>query len=306
MNYRLKSSDAISLDSLLLNVIGYWSYFITISLQLFNKKVISDYMQVYKTKPILSMIDFFYASHCLICVLVTLCQVLYYRILKLKSYHDPSLLLLQHSGHRQSKLHITLPQDFKYVWQIVKRISSSTKYLIVLLTILLATSLYQAFVTETLSLLVLTKILTMVKLFINCIKYVPQLLLNYKKKSVKGYPFLSVYFDLAGGTASLCQICIDNYMILLQFKHDRPINKMGFEIDHRLNFSLVDFIKKNFAKCGLVIAGFFFDFCFLTQKRLYEKNDLNLGLQLAGESHILKDLAGEQQKEESETKNQLV
>ncbi|GMM36601.1 cystinosin-like protein [Saccharomycopsis crataegensis] len=269
MNYKLKSSDAISLDSLLLNVIGYFSYFITIYLQLFDTNVIADYEKVYKTKPILSMIDFGYALHCLLCITVTFFQVVYYRVLKLKSYHDPSTRA--HNPGDANRFSIT--GDLKYIVIVLRKINISTKYSIIILLIFLGTCLYRAFITESLPLLFLTKILTMVKLFINCIKFVPQLLLNYKNKSVKGYPFLAIYLDLAGGMMSFCQIILDNYMILLQWKSERPINRMGIEIDHSLHFSFFDFVKKNFAKCGLVLVGFFFDFCFLSQKRMYEKNN---------------------------------
>lgn len=260
MNHRLKSSDAISLDSVFLNIIGYWSYFITITLQLFNKKVVEEYQQAYHTKPILSLIDFLYVSHCMVCVTVTLLQVLYYRIVKLKSYHEP-----------QSS-HLRLA-DYKYLLTVWQKVGHGTKYLMLLLVIIIAVSLHQGFYSHSLPLLTLTKVLTMVKLFINCIKYVPQLLLNYKKKSVKGFPFLSTYFDLVGGVASLCQVIIDNYMILAQVRTDKPINRLGVEIDHRLNFNMFEFITKNFAKCGLVLVGFFFDFCFLAQKKMYDKGD---------------------------------
>lgn len=259
MNYRTKSSDAILLDSIALNIVGYWSYFATIYLQLFNGKVIKDYEKVYNTKPILLMIDFLYASHCLICIIVTFCQVIYYRVLKLKSYHEKG----------PSKDHFSFSTDFHYVAVILRKLNRSTKFLILVLVCFLCGCFYQAFVSESLPLLHLTKILTLVKLFVNCIKYVPQLLLNYKKKSVEGYPFVSVYLDLAGGTMSLCQIILDNYIILLRWKLERPINRLGVELDHSLHFSFIEFVKKNFAKCGLVLVGFFFDFCFLSQRRMY-------------------------------------
>lgn len=269
----MKSSDAISLDSILINVVGYISYFVTIYLQLFNEDVISSYEKKYKSKPILSIIDFCYSTHCMICIIVTLIQVVYYRILKQKSYHNQIQQLQKPNGNHSA---ITFSDLKKFLPIIFRKVDAKFRFLIIFVIAIITFSLYSSLIKKSLPLLLLTKILTMIKLFINTVKYVPQLLLNYKKKSTKGYPFTAIYLDLVGGTASLCQIILDNYFILVDYKNSKTINNLGVgELDPRLNFNLFDFIRKNFAKCGLVLVGFFFDFCFLTQKRLYEKSSNN-------------------------------
>lgn len=47
-----------------------------------------------------------------------------------------------------------------------------------------------------------------VKIIISCIKYIPQVVLNYRRKSTEGWSIGYVLFDLIGGILSLIQMVL--------------------------------------------------------------------------------------------------
>jgi cystinosin len=51
-----------------------------------------------------------------------------------------------------------------------------------------------------------------VKLFITLVKYMPQVLTNYRNHSTKGWSIAQILLDFVGGFLSIAQLCIDSYL----------------------------------------------------------------------------------------------
>ena len=50
------------------------------------------------------------------------------------------------------------------------------------------------------------------KLIITLVKYMPQVLTNYRNKSTKGWSIVQILLDFAGGALSILQLGIDSYL----------------------------------------------------------------------------------------------
>ncbi len=57
-------------------------------------------------------------------------------------------------------------------------------------------------------LLLLIYFYSYVKLIISCIKYIPQVVMNYRRKSTEGWSIGNILLDLLGGILSLIQMCL--------------------------------------------------------------------------------------------------
>lgn len=51
-----------------------------------------------------------------------------------------------------------------------------------------------------------------VKLFITLVKYMPQVLTNYRNHSTQGWSIYQILFDFVGGVLSIAQLGIDSYL----------------------------------------------------------------------------------------------
>ncbi|KAL0246192.1 hypothetical protein GEMRC1_007406 [Eukaryota sp. GEM-RC1] len=89
--------------------------------------------------------------------------------------------------------------------------------------------------------LTMTKILGSVKLFISFIKYTPQIYLNYKRKSTKGFHIVNIILDSTGAFLSFAQMVVDAV------------------IEDNWN------VFRNFTKLGLSFQSVFFDIIILVQ-----------------------------------------
>jgi cystinosin len=88
------------------------------------------------------------------------------------------------------------------------------------------------------------------KVFISLIKYIPQAVFNYKRKSTVGWSIMNILLDFTGGSFSFAQNFIDSY-------------RNQFSVSGTLNI----------AKYALSIISMFFDIIFMIQHYcLYGKN----------------------------------
>ena len=51
-----------------------------------------------------------------------------------------------------------------------------------------------------------------VKLFVTLVKYMPQVLTNYRNRSTHGWSIAQILFDFVGGALSITQLGIDSYL----------------------------------------------------------------------------------------------
>ena len=94
-----------------------------------------------------------------------------------------------------------------------------------------------------------------IKTFLGLVKYAPQALLNYRRKSTEGFAVGMMIFDLIGGSASLLQ------MVFIAVNNDDPASLTG-----------------NPGKLGTGVVTVVFEIIFLVQKYLvYPTNKLGPG-----------------------------
>ncbi|CDK25767.1 unnamed protein product [Kuraishia capsulata CBS 1993] len=209
----MKSSDGFSLDFLYLNTLGYVCYSTSLILQVYSTLVRQQFHDKFGNYPLLSFIDVVYTVHGFILNTITLSLV------------------------------YTKPFSRTLSWKV----HSFTKFFYLVLFVFTASCLLSGSPTKYLTLAI---DLAYFKISISFFKYIPQLYHNFTRKSVVGYPKAQIYLDLAGGTFSLLQLFLDNYI-------DNDGTFAWSEIFH------------NEGKFGLALVTFFFDFCFISQFWLY-------------------------------------
>ncbi|QLG70808.1 hypothetical protein HG535_0A07500 [Zygotorulaspora mrakii] len=90
--------------------------------------------------------------------------------------------------------------------------------------------------------------LFLLKISMSLVKYIPQVLHNYERKSMNGFAIQSVFLDVIGGVASLLQL-------VCQLREDKGFNYITFVA--------------NFGKIGLALVTLIFNFTFISQWKLY-------------------------------------
>lgn len=199
LNYKLKSSDGLSVDFLYLNNIGYIALVTSMSLLLYNEQVRQLYFRYHNYYPLLTNIDLIYSSHGLLMNIVTISQLYFWGFAK-RSTHI----------RKTTKLIIT----------------GVMKTMIILSYLCVGTGVDKPYIIP-FTLLDLAIILSYVKIFMSIIKYIPQLSHNYKRKSVVGFSILTIFLDLTGGILSILQLFIDSYIMTGSLKFDILINNSG-------------------------------------------------------------------------------
>lgn len=188
LNYRLQSSEGMSVDFMFLNIIGYIALLTSMCLMLFNTNVREQYLGIHGYFPLLTIIDLVYSVHGLVLTLVMISQLFCWgfrtrnttlrRITKLIIFVVLSAILVLYSMVGSTKIH----------------------------------SLADAGSVKIFTLLDLAIVLSYVKVFMSIIKYIPQLLHNHKRKSVVGFSIFTIFLDCTGGFLSISQLFLDAYI----------------------------------------------------------------------------------------------
>jgi cystinosin len=223
LNYTLKTADSISLDYVALNIVGYICYSISILLQLKNDIVRNQYMQVFNGNlPLLSNADLFYSFHGIILLLTLLSQIIFGNLLW--NFHNERI-------------------NFK-----IHRLTRTILFILALFT--LTNWLIDD---PNLTFLNLAINLAYVKIIISLIKYIPQVIRNYRRKSMYGISKLQIMLDLLGAFFSFMEFYL---------KKELP---------------LIDALNANRGKIGITIVTFLFACIFLGQVYIYgtEKQEKN-------------------------------
>ncbi|EGG04136.1 uncharacterized protein MELLADRAFT_49286 [Melampsora larici-populina 98AG31] len=191
LNYRKKSVRGLSIDFLILNTIGFLFYSISNGSLLYSNLIRNEYSKRHEQKvPNVRFNDLIFSLHALLLSLITCFQSQIYK--------------------RDSNQTVSLP----------------TRYLLIILTVLLPILTLLCIQTETSShpnpkflflkngfeFLDLVMVLSTFKVWISFVKYVPQVWLNYKRKSTVGWSILNILLDFLGGTLSLAQMILDAFL----------------------------------------------------------------------------------------------
>lgn len=232
-NLRKRSSAAISKDFVLLNSAGYFYLLISLTIQLFfwvptSRTVLQDGTVPADLKPKVTNFDFWYCFHGFVMNLVLLSQVIYgVKLWKLKT----------------DNFHIRM-KPYYYRFLVISIVVFS------ILTFRFGVENGKQGWSNTRSLSYCNSLFVL-KISMSLIKYIPQVIHNYDRKSMEGFAIQSVVLDVTGGIASLLQL-------LVQITNEHELNYMT--------------IVSNFGKIGLALVTLTFNFIFISQWLLFRKS----------------------------------
>lgn len=173
MNYERKSVHGLSLDFIILNMTGFIFYSFFNFCLLFVEVVKDEYREMHHgANAEVTLNDLFFSCHAGAVSFITLLQCYIYHKDDDSKLSFPALFLL--SGFILAATVLAELALFKYI-----------KWLLFL------------------------NVVSTFKLIISVCKYLPQMYLNYKRKSTEGWNIHNILLDLTGGTLSFAQLFID-------------------------------------------------------------------------------------------------
>lgn len=175
-NYQKKSTDGLSTDSTILGILNYTCYAIYNAFFFWDETIRQEYKDRHGADAEITVMsnDVAFAFNALFTLFFTLGQIIYY------------------SG-------------------MSKQPASRTCKLIVGLTILFSTIYIVCILLKLPGFIWIDflYIMATVKLILTIMTYIPQIALNYQRKSTKGFNIWNIIFDFSGGLLSLMQLFFD-------------------------------------------------------------------------------------------------
>ncbi|OQS05739.1 Lysosomal Cystine Transporter (LCT) Family [Thraustotheca clavata] len=216
LNWRLKNVEGLSLDFIVYNIVGFSCYTVYNSAFYWSSSVQDEYKAKHDGSPnSVQVNDVFFGIHAVVVTLLTLYQTTIY------------------------------PRGEGKVSMVCKGLLALALTIIILFMIIHLASPSSSFFTK----LNWLYLLSYVKLGISLVKYVPQVYLNYKRKSTIGWTIYNVLLDFSGGLLSVVQLLMDGASA-----HDWSS------------------VTGNPVKFALGFASMFFDVIFMTQHYILYRN----------------------------------
>jgi cystinosin len=219
-NYRRKSVSGLNFDFEIYNLVGFTTYTI------YN---IRGYIDDNLGTGTVQIQDIIFSCHALLLTVVTLIQILY--------YFDPKDKL-------QNISYITITIILLMIWGafLLVIVESGLEY-------------YDPHVKEERKYIFNSLVyMGWCKVFISLIKYIPQVISNYQRKSTIGWNIHNILLDFTGGAFSFGQNIIDS------FRDEFSVTSEGQPKG------------LNIAKFALSFISIFFDIIFMTQHYVLYKN----------------------------------
>ena len=219
-NYRRGSVSGLNFDFEIYNLVGFTTYTI------YN---IRGYIDDNLGTGTVQIQDIFFACHALLLTIVTLIQILY--------YFDPKDKL-------QTISNVTITIILVMIWGAILLVivESGLEY-------------YDPHVKEDRKYIFNSLVyMGWCKVFISLIKYIPQVISNYKRKSTIGWNIHNILLDFTGGTFSFGQNIVDS------FRDEFSVTSEGQPKG------------LNIAKFALSFISIFFDIIFMTQHYILYKD----------------------------------
>lgn len=227
-NWKHKSASALSVDFVMLNTTGYLYLIISLILQLYcwlpPLQVQENNGEAYFLKPKITNFDLCYCLHGFLLNMVLVSQ-----------------LVMGTS-----------------IWGFKKNITMKMKPVyskILFLSLVIFSGLTLQFVNynsnigwDNLRTLTYCNRLFLLKISMSLLKYVPQVIHNHERRSMKGFPVQGTMLDITGGIGSLMQL-------VWQISCEKRFNTAVF--------------MANFGKIGLAMVTIIFNFIFLSQWTIY-------------------------------------
>lgn len=182
LNYNRKSVRGLSLDFLALNVFGFVCYSASTFGLLFSPVVRREYGDRHKGGiPNVRFNDLIFALHALLLTTLTWSQSLYYT-------RDASQRVSPIT--RTALVLVSLSIICLTIWTIDSESISSSRH-----------HFFQW--------IDLINTLSVIKVWVSFVKYLPQAYLNWKRKSTVGWSIQNILLDITGGVLSLTQMLLD-------------------------------------------------------------------------------------------------
>lgn len=194
LNHRKKSTFGLSPDFTILNVVGFLCYSIYTACLFWVDTVKDQYLQRNGEVSTVQSNDVAFAFHALLLSSMTMAQVLYFRT-------ETNNISTGSTGVRRTS------SSYTNVMSLFSPLTKCFLLLAILVSVLFAILVYRE--TYNLQFLDFIYLLSSIKLTITIIKYIPQVLLNYSRKSTEGWNVWNVFLDFSGGTLSLLQLVLD-------------------------------------------------------------------------------------------------
>lgn len=186
LNYKLKTSDSMSWDFIILNLVGYSCYTLSLYLQLYNDTVRLQYKQLFGGRlPLLSLADITYSAHGLLLIYIILSQIIFGN--SLWKFNNQRI-----SFRLQRTSRILLMVLFTYVFLSLSADKSG-----------------HAFLNFTIN-------LAYCKIIISLVKYLPQVQHNYRRKTMYGISRMQIQLDLLGALFCIAEIYLKNELPLMK------------------------------------------------------------------------------------------
>jgi cystinosin len=218
LNWRRQSVVGLSLDFLVYNILGFSCYAVFNCAFYWSDTVQKQYATFHSGKRnAVQVNDVFFAIHAVVVTMLTYYQTLIYT-----------------RGN----------QAVSHTCKVV--VSSALAFSLVFLA---AACAFKGEMFTTLNFLYL---LSYVKLAVSLVKYIPQVILNYKRQSTTGWTIWNVLLDFSGGILSMLQILLTSYVTQ--------------------DWSA---ITGNPVKFGLGFTSVFFDIIFMAQHYILYNNNEN-------------------------------
>ena len=171
LNFKRSSVQGLNMDFVILNVIGFALYSVFNIQMFYNSSIQSNYLSIHPDGVLpVQLNDVVFSVHAFLAASLTLTQ---------------SVLMKT--------------EDQRISWPCKVYLSLQTIIILVSLSLALA---------EVSSWLTFLYLLSYMKLFITLTKFVPQVMMNYRHKSTKGWSVGNILLDLSGGLASLLQMIL--------------------------------------------------------------------------------------------------
>ncbi|GME75078.1 unnamed protein product [[Candida] boidinii] len=218
---KLKSSDSISQDTTLLNTVGYWALSISLYLQIYSSKYHDEFKIKYETDllPSLSGIDLLYSFHGVLLNFLMVSQLIYGKS------------LWNFTNQKRDKISLLKLTKLQFLLIFLSVIYKLFK---------ISTSI------EQFEFLNFVLFLAYLKIVISTIKYIPQVIHNFKRKSMFGISKLQIFLDLTGCLFASSQLILEN-----------P------------DMSIYELCYYNRSKVGVVLTTIVFDSIYIFQFLIY-------------------------------------
>ncbi|EPQ27581.1 uncharacterized protein PFL1_04719 [Pseudozyma flocculosa PF-1] len=201
INHRSKSVRGLSSDYVLLNLVGHSCYAAYNLVFLLSPTVQRQYRHRWGTDNVVQWNDAVFATHAALVSALTAWQWWRYRT-------PPSLPPTPRSRPSSRYEAIQAEEVQQEARHDGERISTPASLLLVaaLSTLIATLGLLNL---DTISALAFADTLAYIKLTVTLVKYLPQVVLNYTRKSTRGFSIENVLLDAAGGVLSLAQLLVD-------------------------------------------------------------------------------------------------